>query len=255
MNLLPIEVINHVNLHESKFLALLKGDALTFMLHRDGIYEKHFLDIVYQIVKPGDYAVDLGANLGYHTVTLAKLVGNSGKVFAFEPQRITFQQLNCNVFLNGLDNVYTFHAAAGETNSEVFVEQVDYYRVVEGDFGTNIGNTSVNSLGFGDKIPKISLDSLNLPKVNFIKLDIQGCELLALIGARETILKHKPILFVEIEGHHLIKFNTTEKDLVSYIKGLGYKMFRIANQFGCDHLCVPNDRELNLKIDDPLILI
>ncbi len=188
----------------------------------------------------------MGANLGYHTVSLSKLVGNSGKVVAFEPQRITFQQLNCNIFLNKLDNVYTYNAAVGEENSEVYMEQVDYYKVVEGYYGTNIGNTSISNNRIGDKVSKITLDSLNLPKCNFIKLDIQGCELLALMGARNTILKHRPILFIEMEIQHLIKFNTTVEYLQQYIFTLGYKIFRIDNDYPHDYICIPMDNVILL---------
>ena len=246
MKLLPIDIFQIENELESKSLALLQGDALTYLIHRNGTYEKHFLDLINLVIKEGDCAIDMGANLGYHTVSLSKLVGNSGKVIAFEPQRITFQQLNCNIFLNKLDNVYTYNAAVGEEYSEIYIEQVDYYKVVEGYYGTNIGNTSISNNRIGDKVPKITLDSLNLPKCNFIKLDIQGCELLALMGARNTILKHRPILFIEMEIQHLIKFNTTVEYLQQYIFTLGYKILRIDNDYPHDYICIPMDNEILL---------
>jgi FkbM family methyltransferase len=255
MKFLPVDVIQIENQLEKKALALLQGDALTYVFHRDGVYEKHFLDLARQIVKKGDYVVDMGANLGYHTITLAQLVENEGRVFAFEPQRITFQQLNCNVFLNKLDNVYAYNAAVGEDNSHVFIENVDYHKVVDGYYGTNIGNTSVNSNSVGDEIPKITLDSLNLPKASFIKIDVQGCELLALIGARKTIIKCRPILFVEIEAHHLVKFNATPESLKEYIKSLGYNMFQINNEYPVDHLCIPVESDLHIKLDWQLVKV
>ncbi len=239
MNLLPIDILEINQPLEKKTLALLRGDASTFMIRRDGGYEKHFLALVKKLVKEKDYVVDMGANLGYHTLTLAQQVGNQGRVYAFEPQRITFQQLNCNVFLNKLDNVYTYNAALGETDGFAYIEQVDYYKEVPGSFGTNIGNTSLSLAATGDKIPRIALDSLNLPKLNFVKIDIQGCELLALTGAKNTLLKHKPVLFVEIEEHHLVKFKTTPKMLIKFIKQLGYQMFQIKNEYPVDHLCLP----------------
>ncbi len=125
------------------------------------------LDLINLVIKEGDCAIDMGLYLGYHTVSLSKLVGNSGKVVAFEPQRITFQQLNCNIFLNKLDNVYTYNAAVGEENSEIYIEQVDYYKVAEGYCGTNIGNISISNNRIGDKVSKIALELLNLPKCNF----------------------------------------------------------------------------------------
>jgi FkbM family methyltransferase len=244
MNFLPIDILEIDTPLEKKTLALLRGDASTLFIRRDGTYEKHFLALAKMVLKEGDYAVDMGANLGYHTLTMAKLVGNAGRVFAFEPQRITFQQLNCNIFLNKLDNVYTFNAALGEEESFAHIEQVDYYKEVAGSFGTNIGNTSINLTSVGDKISKKTLDSLDLPRLNFIKIDIQGCELLALMGARNTITKHKPILFVEIEGHHLVKFKATPKMLIKYIRQMGYRMYQIKNEYPVDHLCIPEGQPL-----------
>ena len=242
MKLLPIDLLEIDNEIENKTLALFRGDALTYVLHRDGVYEKHFLDLVKLIVKKNDYVLDLGANLGYHTITLSKLIGNDGLVYAIEPQRLTFQQLNCNIILNKLDNVHTLNAAVGDKNSTIFIEHVDYYKEVDGYFGTNIGNASVNFQGTGDEIQLITVDSLNLPKLNFIKIDIQGCELNAIIGAKHTIQAHRPIMFVEIEPQHLINFNATPELLMSHIKDLNYTMYQINNEYPCDHICIPTER-------------
>jgi FkbM family methyltransferase len=240
MNLLPIDIVEIGNEFEKRTLALLRGDYNGQKIRQDGTYERHFTELAKTVVNQKDYVIDMGANLGYHTLTLAKLVGNEGRVFAFEPQRITFQQLNCNVILNRLGNVYTFNAALGESESFAHIELADYYKVVEGSFATNIGNTSINLTGDGDKIPVMTVDSLNLPRLNFIKIDIQGSELSALMGAKNTIMKYKPVMIVEIEGHQLEKFKTTPKMLIKFIKKMGYRMFKIKNEYPVDHLCLPD---------------
>ncbi len=246
MNYLPVDIYKVQNDLKDRTLALLKGDALTYMLHRDGVYEQHFSEFAKRVVKEGDCCVDMGANLGYHTITLANLVGNRGSVFAFEPQRITFQQLNCNIFLNKLDNVKALNCALGESDSFVHVERVDYYRTVEGYYGTNIGNTSVNFNSVGDQIPLVKLDSFGFQKMDFVKIDIQGSELNALRGAVATINAFKPLIFIEIEEPHLLKFNTNSSALIDFIKGLGYGVLKIDNEYPCDHICVPIGRELDL---------
>ena len=228
-------------------LSILTNDAIGYMIQRDDGYEKHFLDLASLILKEGDYAIDLGANIGYHTVSMANLVGNSGKIMSFEPQRITFQQLNCNIILNRLDNVYPMNCAVGESSSVIYMDYIDYYRESGGDFSLNIGNESVHHHKSGYPVPIVSLDSLNLPRVNFMKIDIQGCELLALKGASETIKKFSPTIFIEMEDCHLQKFGTNSIELKNFIKSLGYKIFRIDNDYPCDHICVHGNNPMSLE--------
>ena len=242
-----LEIENDV---ENKILAVLDDDYFTISLERQKYHEKHFTDFVRLYLKKGDVALDLGANLGYHTITMAELVENSGKILSFEPQRIIFQQLNCNVFLNRLDNVDTYNLAVGNSNSDVFIDSPNYHRI--NPMYTNIGNTSINTDNVGYKVHQIQLDSLELNRLDFIKLDIQGYELFALQGAKNTIDKFKPVMFMEIEEKQLEKFKTSSVDLINYTKELGYKLYRVIvtgfeiisckempNCVTDDYLCIP----------------
>ena len=172
---------------------------------------------------------------------MGELVGNNGCVLSFEPQRIIFQQLNCNVFLNRLGNVYTFQYALGENKGEVFIEEPNYYNVGDWTNVTNIGDVSINTERRGVPVHQSTIDSLNLTQLNFIKIDIQGSELSCLKGAYETISKFKPYMFIEIEERQLNKFGLTSRDLIIYIKNLGYKMFRIYidSKLTDDFVCIP----------------
>ena len=79
-----------------------------------------------QYVRPGWTVLEIGANMGAHTPSLAKMVGASGAVHAFEPQRILFQILCANVAINALTNVYTYHAAVGREAGTIVVPKLDY---------------------------------------------------------------------------------------------------------------------------------
>ena len=207
---------------ENRNLAVLDGDYFTIVLEKEQSYEKHFTAFANLVINEGDTAIDFGANLGYHTITLSSFVGNYGKVHSFEPQRIIFQQLNCNVFINGLDNVYTYNLAVGEKESEVFINSPDFHNIYP--MYTNIGNTSINTNKVGSLVRQISLDSLNLTKLNFIKMDVQGSELNI--------------------------FNLTSNDLIKYTKDLGYLIYKIyidSNQTD-DHICIPiEDKKIQLN--------
>ena len=233
---------------ENRNLAVLDGDYSTIILEKEKSYEKHFTAFANLVINEGDVAIDFGANIGYHTVTLSSFVGNNGRVYSFEPQRIIFQQLNCNVFINGLDNVYTYNLAVGEKETEVFINSPDFHNIYP--MYTNIGNTSINTNKVGSLVRQIPLDSMNLSKLNFIKLDVQGSELGILKGGKNTIEKHRPYMFMEVEEKQLNLFNLTSNDLIKYIKDLGYLIYKIyidSNQTD-DHICIPiEDKKIQLN--------
>ena len=143
------------------------------------------------IVQPGRTVLDVGANIGAHTIDLAAMVGPSGTVHAFEPQRLIFQVLCANAALNSCTNVFTHQMAVGAT--------VDTMRVPPLDPGdrNNYGGLSLRESGPGETVPVVTIDSLELNDCQFIKLDIEGMEIEALHGAAATIAAFRPMLYVE----------------------------------------------------------
>ncbi len=166
-----------------------------------------------QIVRPGWVVVEAGANIGVHTVPLARLVGESGQVVAFEPQRVVFQTLCANVALASLTNVHCHHAAVGETDGEVVIPPLDYRRE------NNFGGLGLGEFKQGEKVPLITIDGLNLSACHFLKADVEGMELAVLRGARATIEKFRPIIYVENDRPD------KSAPLVQHIRELGYKLF------------------------------
>lgn len=242
LNVKLLEINNEL---ENKQLAVLDGDFFTSILeapHEKYRYEEWFTKLVHLTLKPGDLVLDVGANLGYHTVTMAELVDTTGTVIAFEPQRIIYQQLNCNVFLNKLSNVTTLQFAVGNSTDTVFISPQNYFHVGKWPNVTNIGDTSINTSSLGDPVAQITIDSLNLTQLNFMKIDIQGSELNCLMGAKNTLMTNKPIIFIEIEEKQLVKFNTTTIQLIEYIKSLDYTLHRIVlpSYVTDDYICLPN---------------
>ena len=89
-----------------------------------GEYSQGEADLFEQIVKPGHIVIEAGANIGAHTVHLAQLAGDSGQVWAFEPQRLVFQLLAGNIALNSLTNVHCIQKCLGDTDGEVVMVPV-----------------------------------------------------------------------------------------------------------------------------------
>ena len=180
-----------------------------------------------QLIRPGRTVVELGANIGSHTVFFAKLVGPRGKVIAFEPQRIVFQTLCANVALNDLQNVDCRQQAIGDKAGTVIMPRLDYSK----EF--NFGGVCVGLAEEGEEVPLDTVDELELSACHFIKIDIEGMEQKAIQGAQKTISRFKPYLYVEND-------RPDQSDaLIKTIYDLGYKMywhtpplFNPANYFG-----------------------
>ena len=143
------------------------------------------------IIRPRMVVLEIGANIGAHTVELARLVGTGGKVFAYEPQPLIFQVLCANLALNSCDNVRAFQTAIGAHEGSIKVP------LLAPDRPNNYGGLSLSAQSVGEDVPMRRIDDLGLPHCHVIKLDLEGMEVEALLGAAATIRRDRPILYVE----------------------------------------------------------
>ncbi|HVX63577.1 MAG TPA: FkbM family methyltransferase [Pirellulales bacterium] len=146
-----------------------------------------------EAVKPGQTVIDAGANIGAHTVALARLVGASGRVLAFEPQRIRFYSLCGNVVQNNLNHVICRQEALGAASGAIAVPEL-------GDQTANdVGGLEL-AAGAGAarsySVPLVRIDDLGLTACDFIKVDVEGMEREVLEGATETLRRFKPLLYL-----------------------------------------------------------
>ena len=225
------------------------NDAIAQHIKSGKPWEPHFKSVIECFISPGDTVIDCGANFGYNAVLMGKALDNKGLLVAFEPQRIIYQQLNGNLILNNIFNSQTYQVALGDgSQTSTTMRPVDYELS-----WVNIGDTSIGE--GGEEVNIYKLDDFDFPQVNFIKMDVQGYELFTLEGAKELISTHQPNMFIEIEPHQLIKFGITEKQLIEYIKSMGYRMFKINNEYPCDHICTISDMDKIKLLKDILPLV
>ena len=229
--------------------ALFPNDnAVTSSIIEGWQYEKYMFDFLElnQIDCEGKDIVDIGANNGNFAVDFSHLVGDHGRVFSFEPQRIIYYQLCANVFLNGLDNVYCYNVAVGNGIEKYVVIQIPDYHSKE---AVNFGDVKISKYG-GDIVEQRALDSYTFTSIAFIKIDVQGYESFVIDGAIETIKKHKPYIFIEFEDHLLKEQGTSEEKLKTKIEGLGYvvKQFQEGIPYQThsgkclDCVCIPEEK-------------
>jgi FkbM family methyltransferase len=156
-------------------------------------------------IRPGDSAIDLGANIGWYTTVLSRLVGERGKVYAVEPIPETFSLLLSVIKKLGLRNVEPFNCAVSDCNGSAVMEipkheygGANFYmaRIVSG----KVPNPSLDKV----EVPLRTLDSL-LPGrlselVTFVKCDVEGHELAVLKGASQFFESVKPAMMIEVSG-------------------------------------------------------
>lgn len=217
------------------------NDYMFHAIHTRGSMEPYFQEIVNVLVSRNDVILDIGANIGTHSVIFSRK-SKLGKVYAFEPQSLTFSILQNNILYNSLTNVIPLHYAI--TTLDNHAVSMDNFSFV----GQRVNNGALRLSPFKNKqiIGEVSLsrtiDSFNFKQINFIKMDIQGSEIMALAGAKRTIKKSRPTMFIEIEQIHLEALGYTTIQLIEKIRSFQYVIYRInANSF-VDHLCVPIEK-------------
>ena len=211
-------------LNTKSFNQLAKGREGYYLYNRNDIYIGRALEkygefsalemaLLTQLCTSGDVVIEVGANIGAHTVGLAKHVGPAGRVLAFEPQRLVFQTLCANVALNSLTNVECYWAAVGNAEGRITVPEL------EPEQENNFGGLALPGAPRGIPVDCLALDRfLSLPRLRLIKVDVEGMEADVLSGGRRLIEKFRPILYVEND-----RVEKSEA-LLRLIDGLDYRM-------------------------------
>lgn len=173
-------------------------------------------------VKKGDIVVDVGAHIGYFTIILSEIVGNDGKVIAFEPNPITYSILKKNIETNNLTNVILEQLALSNIKSEEYLSMSDL------SAGTSIHKTHPD----GVKVKTTTLDEyFKDTKINFLKIDVQGSEYNVLCGGNKVFSK-KPKCIIEI---HPIIFDNNgntihSKQVIEILTKLKYEIFNLTKR-------------------------
>lgn len=192
-----------------------------------GEFSEGEVDLFRQVLRPGALVVEAGANIGAHTVPLAKLIGPTGHLWAFEPQRIIHQTLCANIALNSLTNVTALWAAVGREAGQLLVPAIDYTR------DNNFGGLGLEGRTQGEPVSVLTIDSLRLPRLDLLKADVEGMEQAVLEGARATIERCQPLLYVENDREE------KSAGLLACLQAMGYvayahapPLYSPANYFG-----------------------
>jgi FkbM family methyltransferase len=195
------------------------GLSLWVDLHDDGVsagilrgaWEPRETNFILSVVRPGDCVIDVGANLGWYTVTLAQALGPDGHIFAFEPRSDIFAQLERSVRDNGFTDRCTLRKLALGTSD-------GYRKLAWSPMEMNQGHSFIvagdaqptPSLEYED-VAVASLDGIGIERrIRLIKLDVEGAEIEVLRGGRSLIARDQPVIVSEAFPKWLRQFGKAD---------------------------------------------
>ena len=216
-----------------------------------------------KVIKKGDVVVDLGANIGYFTLLAAKLVGKDGKVFSFEPEPKNYNYLKKNIELNNYSNVFAFQKAVSNKDGRttLFICAYDSgHHTINRDAGIEAYRRGRAGETKEVEVELVRLDSFlegKVDKVDVMKIDVEGSELLAIEGSKGILDKNKnikifleffPLLIKEMGSSPevLIRELIEEHQFNIFVIGHDYAMEKSKEQF----LRVTNYKEVMSLLRD-----
>jgi FkbM family methyltransferase len=186
-----------------------------------GVFEPLSSQAVKRLVRPGDTVLDVGANIGYYSVLFSKLVGDQGKVICFEPTRHYGKVLEMNIRANNLDNV--------EINKIGLSDKLQELEIWIGPSSASLHVPGNQKLKSSEIIKLVTLDSFieehPLPKIDFIKIDVDGHEPLFFEGAWKTLDRYEPTVLLEVSHPHYLNAGYTAWRFYDLLKDRGYFIY------------------------------
>jgi FkbM family methyltransferase len=229
----------------------------TFIVNRNCLYQaenliktgrthiEDELNVIFSIINllPENAVIlDGGTNIGFFTIPVAQKVKHNGtKIIGFEPQKMLYYAISGSIALNDLNNCYVYNLGLSDTPSQAQLPAVDYS--IPLDYGSisitdQEARTTKNYLD-ESVVHTITIDELNLPRLDFVKLDIEGHEVQAIKGGIETIKKYRPFVWVEY-------FIIGMDPIIKCFEGIeGYTFHRMDPQ---NMVCVPTEKLGNMQV-------
>src|SRR5579871_648525 len=212
------------------------NDAIILRMKAGQIFEEEIVDALRPHVRRATVVVDVGANLGQMSLLFSEMVGPRGRVYSIEADDYIHAVLRKNIEVNGRVNITPIQAAAYDRAGETVLFPRQDFRefAAYGSYGIDPKASE------GRAVETITIDGLAIEQpISAIKVDVQGSDLFAMRGARETIRRHRPVVIFEYEEQFQERFGTSHAEYMAFIEEVGYRVERTIN--GINYLIVPKD--------------
>lgn len=207
--------------------ALDLNEGFDFAIWLLGAFERRTMDAYSRLVRPGMAVLDIGANIGAHTLPLARLVGPAGRVIAIEPTAWALQKLHANLALNpSLSEVVVARQAMMVASPQDRLEDAIYasWPLHDPTVHPRLRAQPKSTAG----AVAVTLDDLvrqeGLARVDFIKLDVDGYEGSVLRGGRATLERDHPAIILELSPYQMAEKRDRFEDLLALLRDCGYRL-------------------------------
>jgi FkbM family methyltransferase len=220
--------------YDKNYLEELSVKGFSFIVHKNDtcvadclrsgeLFEKFIVTFVRHFINPKRNIIDLGANIGTHSVIYANYT--SGTVYSFEPQKTVFDILSKNIEANNCSNIIAYNFGVSNVNKEFYMNACYENKDNQGAFKIDESLDENSGLKIECKI----IDDLNIQDVCYVKIDVEGHEYEALLGMKQLLIRDHPTIMIEIHDSCL-----TKNDTIMFLIELGYKThYRLSH---CDYI-------------------
>lgn len=200
---------------------------LFFHIVSRGSYEPFLSEICKTHISPEKDVIDIGANVGFYTVLSAKCISSSNRVLAIEPTKHAYERLRRNLILNSVEEkVVLYNGAFSNRSGKTIIHTIEGMEEYSSLGG--ICHPSVkNSMAKIETVECSTLDEIvqkNRIIPGFIKMDVEGAEVLVLEGGKHTIRKYQPIILSEMVDYMLVKNGSSGRKMYELLKDYGYRI-------------------------------
>jgi len=214
------------------------SEGIDFAVYLTGAFEPSTAAALKRLLKPGQTALDIGANMGAHTLAMARAVSPGGKVFAIEPTQGAFARLSANI------------AANRETVEVISAHQVMLTRTIDAPLPDRVHaswpmtadpdehpehlGVAVSTAGAQARPLDDFLDDQGVDTVDLIKMDVDGFEMDVLVGGRRTIEARRPAILMEVAPSTWRAMGEATDGPTRFLEDLGYRFFDLKGRNGID---------------------
>lgn len=194
-----------------------------------GYYEPEIVELLSRLTRPGFVAIDVGANIGCHSLVMARRVGGTGRVLAVEPNPLVRERLRSNVSLNRLENVELECCALSDSVGSAILHRPQQHTSNQGTASLHLARTLEGAVL--EPVECLTLDELvrrtKLARVDVIKIDTEGNDLGVLLGAEQTIRSCRPHIVFEFDEAYWHASGSMFSTAEALFRRMNYRLYSI----------------------------
>ena len=201
-----------------------------------GNYEKETFEFFNKNIKKGNTVLDIGAHIGLYSSPFAEMVGEDGKVFCFEPTPSTFDILKKTIELNKHQNIKSINAAIDENSGSI-----RFNLTSQNGEGSNANSiVAIDRSVANVDVKAYSIDDFrkeNKLKIDVLKIDVEGAELSALRGAKETFISDRPLGILALHPNNINEFGHSLNEIWKCFEDYKLKILYQGKEISKENFC------------------